>query len=56
LEVQAALAGAFDTCAAALGSEAALPLVEDWLSNPHPNYRRADPLPAFTSARGLKAQ
>jgi HEAT repeat protein len=40
-EVQEALAQAFDACCAAIGYEAALPFIDDWLADPHPNARRA---------------
>jgi hypothetical protein len=40
-EVQEALAQAFDACCAALDYEAALPVIDDWLADPHPNCRRA---------------
>ena len=40
-EVQEALAQAFDECCAALGYEAALPTIDAWLADPHPNARRA---------------
>jgi hypothetical protein len=40
-EVQEALAQAFDAYCAAAGYESALPLIDAWLSDPHPNARRA---------------
>jgi hypothetical protein len=40
-EVQEALAQAFDACCAALGYEAALPVIDAWLAEAHPNARRA---------------
>jgi len=40
-EVQEALAQAFDATCAARGYEAALPLIDDWLADAHPNTRRA---------------
>lgn len=40
-EVQEGLAHAFDTACAALGYEAALPMIDAWLADPHPNARRA---------------
>ena len=40
-EVQEALAQAFDACCAAQGYEAALPVIDAWLAEAHPNARRA---------------
>ena len=40
-EVQEALAQAFDAYCAAVGYAAALPTIDAWLSDPHPNARRA---------------
>ncbi len=40
-EVQEALAQAFDAYCAAIGYEAALPLIDGWLAGEHPNARRA---------------
>jgi hypothetical protein len=40
-EVQEALAQAFDAYCAAAGYEAALPTIDAWLADPHPNARRA---------------
>jgi hypothetical protein len=40
-EVQEALAQAFDAYCAAVGYEAALPVIDAWLSAEHPNLRRA---------------
>ena len=40
-EVQEALAQAFDGYCAAVGYEAALPTIDAWLTDPHPNVRRA---------------
>ena len=40
-EVQEALAQAFDAYCAAIGYEAALPQIDAWLGDPHPNARRA---------------
>ncbi|HEX9415057.1 MAG TPA: DNA alkylation repair protein [Ktedonobacterales bacterium] len=40
-EVQEALAQAFDAYCAALGYEAALPTIDAWLADAHPNARRA---------------
>jgi 3-methyladenine DNA glycosylase AlkC len=40
-EVQEALAQAFDAYCAAVGYESALPVIDVWLSDPHPNARRA---------------
>ena len=40
-EVQEALAQAFDTYCAAVGYEAALPTIDAWPTDPHPNVRRA---------------
>lgn len=40
-EVQEALAQAFDASCAAAGYENALPLIDAWLGDPHPNARRA---------------
>ena len=40
-EVQEALAQAFDAYCAAVGYEAALPTIDAWLTDPHPNARRA---------------
>jgi HEAT repeat protein len=40
-EVQEALAQAFDAYCAAIGYEAALPTIDAWLADPHPNARRA---------------
>ena len=40
-EVQEALAQAFDASCAALGYEAALPTIDAWLADAHPNARRA---------------
>ena len=39
--VQEALAKAFDDFCAVRGYEAALPVIDEWLSNPRPNVRRA---------------
>ena len=36
-EVQEALAQAFDASCAAVGYEAALPTIDAWLTDPHPN-------------------
>jgi hypothetical protein len=40
-EVQEALAQTFDASCAALGYEAALPTIDAWLADAHPNARRA---------------
>ncbi len=40
-EVQEALAQAFDAYCAATGYEAALPVIDTWLGDPHANVRRA---------------
>jgi HEAT repeat protein len=40
-EVQEALAQAFDAWCAVKGYEAALPVIDAWLGDPHPNVRRA---------------
>jgi putative hemolysin len=40
-EAQEALAQAFDTYCAAIGYEAALPTIDAWLRDAHPNARRA---------------
>jgi hypothetical protein len=40
-EVQEALAQAFDAGCAAVGYEAAVPTIDAWLADPHPNARRA---------------
>src|SRR5689334_23142946 len=40
-EVQEALAQAFDECCAAMGYEVALPAIDAWLADLHPNARRA---------------
>ncbi len=40
-EVQEAVAQAFDECCAAIGYEAALPTIDAWLADTHPNARRA---------------
>jgi hypothetical protein len=40
-EVQETLAQAFDAFCAAVGYERALPVVDAWLGDPHPNARRA---------------
>jgi hypothetical protein len=40
-ELQEALAQAFDAYCAATGYEAALPVIDAWLSDSHPNARRA---------------
>jgi hypothetical protein len=40
-EVQEALAQAFDTYCAAVGYETALPVIDCWLADAHPNARRA---------------
>jgi hypothetical protein len=40
-EAQEALAQAFDAYCAAIGYEAALPLIDAWLGDEHPNARRA---------------
>ncbi|MGH2461448.1 MAG: HEAT repeat domain-containing protein, partial [Chloroflexota bacterium] len=40
-EVQEALAQAFDTYCAAIGYEAALPIIDAWLADARPNARRA---------------
>ncbi|MGZ3663566.1 MAG: DNA alkylation repair protein [Ktedonobacterales bacterium] len=40
-EVQEALAQAFDTYCAAITYEAALPIIDSWLVDAHPNVRRA---------------
>jgi 3-methyladenine DNA glycosylase AlkC len=39
--VQEVLAKAFDRYCAEAGYEAALPMIESWLADPHPNARRA---------------
>ena len=39
--VQEVLAKAFDDFCAVRGYEAALPVIDEWLSDPHPNVRRA---------------
>ncbi|HEV8194935.1 MAG TPA: hypothetical protein VGP82_26075 [Ktedonobacterales bacterium] len=39
--MQEALAQAFDECCAAIGYEAALPIIDAWLAGPHPHARRA---------------
>lgn len=39
--VQEILAQAFDQYCQDIGYERAIPTIEDWLSNPHPNVRRA---------------
>jgi hypothetical protein len=40
-EVQEALAQALDAYRAAVGDEAALGVIDAWLTDPHPNARRA---------------
>jgi DNA alkylation repair enzyme len=52
-EVQEALAQAFDACCAALGYAAALPVIDAWLADAHPNARRAvsEGLRPWTSKR-----
>lgn len=52
-EVQEALAQAFDACSAALGYAAALPVIDAWLADAHPNARRAvsEGLRPWTSKR-----
>lgn len=52
-EVQEALAQAFDEYCAAIGYEAALPLIDAWLADEHPNARRAvsEGLRPWTSKR-----
>lgn len=40
-QVQEALAQAFDAGCATVGYDAALPLIDAWLADPHPNVRRA---------------
>jgi 3-methyladenine DNA glycosylase AlkC len=40
-EVQEALAQAFDAYCAAVGYEATVPMIDAWLTDPHPNARRA---------------
>ena len=39
--MQEALAQAFDAACAAVGYAAALPTIDAWLTDPHPNARRA---------------
>jgi hypothetical protein len=52
-EVQEALAQAFDALCAVVGYEAALPVIDAWLADAHPNARRAvsEGLRPWTSAR-----
>jgi 3-methyladenine DNA glycosylase AlkC len=52
-QVQEALAQAFDSYCAALGYEAALPTIDRWLADEHPNARRAvtEGLRPWTSKR-----
>ena len=52
-EVQEALAQAFDECCAAIGYEAALPLIDAWLADEHHHARRAvsEGLRPWTSKR-----
>lgn len=52
-EVQEALAQAFDACCATLGYVAALPIIDAWLADPHPNARHAvsEGLRPWTSKR-----
>ena len=40
-EVQEAVAQAFDACCRAVGYEHALPTIDAWLADDHPNVRRA---------------